>query len=101
MTAAYEHIAAGEFGQACALYLPDARAAFAAAGTDCRSYLAGQYDPQEREAVRDVRVDPAEVERNGDTALVPEQAVTFGGRPSDDEDTPTVEQDGRWWLSGG
>lgn len=90
VAAAYTHIADGEFEQACALVLPDARGAFTAVGTDCQTFLAGKYDQQDREAFRDVRVDPAKIERNGDTAVVPEEAVTFAGRPSDDEDTPAV-----------
>ncbi len=101
VAAAYTHIAAGELERACALVLPDVRGAFAAAGTGCQTFLAGRYDRQERKAFRDVRVDPARVERDGDTALVPERAVTFGGRPSDDDDTPTVRQDGRWWVTTG
>lgn len=101
VAAAYTHIAAGEFEQACALVLPDARGAFTAGGTDCQTYLARKYDPQEREAFRDVRVDTAKVEHDGDTALVPEQAVTFGGRPSNDDDTPTVRKDGKWWVTTG
>lgn len=101
VSAAYTHIASGEFEQACALFLPDARGAFAAAGTDCQSFLAGHYNPQGRDTFRDVRVDPAKVQRNGDTAVVPEEAVTFGGQRSSDEDTPTVKQDGKWWVTTG
>lgn len=99
--AAYERIAAGEFEQACALVPPESRGAFAAAGTACQTFLAGKYDQQDREAFRDVRVDAAKIERDGDTALVPEAAVTFGGRPSDDEETPTVRADGKWWVTTG
>lgn len=101
VAAVYTHIAVGEFEQACALVLPDSRGAFAAAGTDCQTFLAGKYDAGERVGFRDVRVDPTKVERNGDTAVVPEDAVTFGGRPSDDEDTPAVRQDGKWWVTTG
>lgn len=101
VAAAYRHIAAGEFEQSCALVLPDARGAFAAAGTDCQSFLARKYDQQEREAFRDVRVDTTKIRRDGDTAVVPEAAVTFGGRPSHDDDTPTVRKDGKWWVTTG
>lgn len=101
VAAVYMHIAAGEFEQACALVLPSARGAFAAAGTDCQTFLADKYDQQEREAFRDVHVDPAQVQHDGDTARVPERAVTFGGEPSEDEDTPTVRQNGKWWVTTG
>ena len=99
VSAVYNHIAAGEFEQVCALVLPDARSQFTAAGTDCQTFLAHHCDPQGRDAFRDVRVDPAKFRRNGDTAVVPEAGVTFGGRPSNDADTLTVRQDGKWWIT--
>lgn len=81
--------------------LLDSRAAFTAAGTDCLSFLAGEFAPQERETFRYVRVEPAKVERNGDTALVLRGRSHVRGRPSDDEDTPTVRRNGAWWIAGG
>ena len=101
VAAVYNHVAAGEFEQVCALVLPDRRGAFAAAGTDCQTYVARNYDQQQRAAFRDVRVDTGKIRRDGDTAVVPEAAVTFGGRPSHDSDTMTVRKDGKWWITAG
>jgi hypothetical protein len=98
--AVYDDVHAGEFGKACALVLPAAMARFTAAGTDCQSFFAKQYDPGKRAGLADVKVDAKAVQVNGDTAVVPESAVTFGGRPSSDGDTKLALRDGKWFVAG-
>jgi hypothetical protein len=99
--AVYEHVAAGEFEQACELVLPQARDAYARQGGSCQAALADQYDPEDRASLADPQVDEDSIEVNGDTARVPESAVKFGGEPSGDGRTDLVRQDGKWWISGG
>jgi hypothetical protein len=96
--AAYRHIAAGEFEKTCDLYLPAVRSRFTTANTDCQSYLAKTY--ADRAGFAEPEVDGAKVETDGDTAVVPRAAVSFGGRPSRDTETKAVRQDGKWWLAG-
>ena len=96
---AYQDLAAGEFGKVCDLVLPDARAKFTRIGSDCQGYLAKQYDPAKRAALKGVKIDASRTRTNGDTAVVPEDAVTFRGQPSSDADTTTAKQDGKWWLT--
>lgn len=98
--AAYRHIAAGEFAQVCDLYLPSVRSRFANAGTDCQTYLAGQYAPGARATFKDPAVDGSKVRVNGDTAVIPVSAVSFAGQPSHDTATRAARQDGKWWLTG-
>lgn len=98
--AVYDDLHAGEFSKACALVLPTTMARFTAAGTDCQSFFAKQYDPGKRAALKDVKVDAKAIEVNGDTAVIPESAVTFGGHPSSDGDTKVALQDGKWFVTG-
>lgn len=96
---AYQDLAAGEFGKVCDLVLPDARAKFTRIGSDCQTYLAKQYDPTKRAGLTAVKIDASMTRTNGDTAVVPQDAVTFHGQPSSDADTTTAKQDGKWWLT--
>ena len=101
VSALYERLAAGEFGKACELVLPETRDALAKSGGNCESAFARLYPADKRKAIEDVAVDEKKVERNGDTARVPESAVTFGGEPSTDAATQTVRRDGKWWVTVG
>ncbi len=98
--AVYDDVHAGEFSKACALVLPAALQRFTATGGDCQSYLGKKYDPTARAAFADVKVDAKAIQVNGDTAVVPESAVTFGGHPSSDGDTKVALQDGKWFVTG-
>jgi len=98
--AVYEDVHAGEFAKVCGLVLPASMARFTAAGTDCQSFFAKQYDPGRRAGLKDVKVDAKAIQVNGDTAVVPESAVTFGGHPSSDGDTKVALQDGKWFVTG-
>ncbi len=99
-TAVYDDLHAGEFGKACALVLPASLQRFTATGGDCQSYLGKKYDPTARAAFADVKIDAKAIQVNGDTAVVPESAVTFGGHPSSDGDTKVALQDGKWFVTG-
>ncbi len=99
-TAVYDDVHAGEFAKACALVLPAALQRFTASGGDCQTYLGKKYDPTARAGFADVKVDAKAVQVNGDTAVVPESAVTFGGHPSSDGDTKVALQDGKWFVTG-
>ncbi len=98
--AVYDDVHAGEFSKACALVLPAALQRFTATGGDCQTYLGKKYDPTARAAFADVKVDAKAIQVNGDTAVVPESAVTFGGHPSSDGDTKVALQDGKWFVTG-
>lgn len=98
--AVYDDVHAGEFGKACALVLPASLQQFTATGGDCQSYLGKKYDPTARAGFADVKVDAKAIQVNGDTAVVPESAVTFGGHPSSDGDTKVALQDGKWFVTG-
>ena len=99
-TAVYDDVHSGEFSKVCALVLPEARHLFTDSGTDCQSFLAKHYDPTARAGLADVKVDAKAIQVNGDTAVVPESAVTFGGHPSSDGDTKVALQDGKWFVAG-
>jgi hypothetical protein len=98
--AAYRNIHAGNFEALCRLILPDQLPRFAASGSDCQTYMADHYTPEERSQLGGVMVDASKIQRNGDTAVVPESAVTFSGRPSSDDDTKVVRSNGKWWIGG-
>jgi len=98
--AVYDDFHAGEFSKACALVLPAALQRFTATGGDCQTYLGKKYDPTARAEFADVKVDAKAIQVNGDTAVVPESAVTFGGHPSSDGDTKLALRDGKWFVAG-
>ncbi len=98
--AVYEDLHAGQFAKACALVLPASLQRFTATGGDCQTYLGKKYDPTARAAFADVKVDAKAIQVNGDTAVVPESAVTFGGHPSSDGDTKVELRDGKWFVTG-
>lgn len=97
----YAAVADGEFEKACDLILPSIQAKFDQAGRSCQTEIAAQYDAEKRRAVEDVDVDPDKIETNGDTATVPEDAVTFDGKDSTDGSLMLAKQDGKWWFVDG
>ena len=97
--AVYDDLHAGEFAKICDLVLPDARHRFADAGTDCQTYFGKKYNPSVRAGFADVKVDAKAVQVNGDTAVVPESALTFSGHPSSDGDVTVALRDGKWFVS--
>lgn len=96
----YKDLHAGEFAKVCALALPALLQRFTATGSDCQTYLGKKYDPTARAGFANVKVDAKAVQVNGDTAVVPESAVTFGGQPSSDGDTKLALRDGKWFVAG-
>jgi hypothetical protein len=84
----------------CRLILPDQLPRFAASGSDCQTFMADHYPAELLAKIRDVGIDTSKIRRNGDTALIPEDAVTFGGEPSNDDDTKVVRRNGKWWIGG-
>ena len=99
-TTLYRHLAAGEFEKVCGLFGPVALKRITDTGADCQTFLAKHHDQAARAGLRDVKGDAGAIRVNGDTAVVPESAVTFGGQPSHDGDTQESKQDGRWGVSG-
>ena len=47
-----------------------------------------------------MKVESAVIRVNGDTAVVPDSAVTFGGMPSHDGNTQESRQGGTWSVAG-
>jgi hypothetical protein len=97
--AVYERLGQGEFEQVCELVLPSLVAQYERMGGTCQLAVSQQYDEEDRASFVDVQVDPDLIEVNGDTATVPESAVTFAGEPSSDGSTDLVRQDGKWWIA--
>ncbi len=98
--AVYDDVHAGDFGKVCGLLLPEALKRITDTGVDCQTYLAKHYDSKARAGFADVKVDAKAIQVNGDTAVVPESAVTFGGHPSSDGDTKLALHDGKWFVTG-
>ena len=96
----YDDIHAGSFGKLCGLLLPEALKRITDTGVDCQTYLAKHYDATARAGFADPKVDKAAITVNGDTAVVPESAVTFGGKPSHDGDTKVALKGGKWSVAG-
>ena len=94
--AVYDDVHAGEFSKVCGLLLPEALKRITDTGVDCQRYLTKHYDPTARAGFADVKA----IQVNGDTTVVPESAVTFGGQPSNDGDTKVALQDGKWSVAG-
>lgn len=95
----YEDIHTGAFGKLCGLFLPEALKRITDTGVDCQTFLARHYDKTARAAFAGVKVDKNAIRVNGDTAVVPESAVTFGGHPSRDGDTKMTLTDGKWSVA--
>lgn len=96
----YRDLEAGLFGKVCGLFLPEALKCVTDTGVDCQTFLAKHYDPAARARFKDVKVDAGAVRVNGDTAVVPESAVTSGGRPSHDGDTKVAKTGSEWSIAG-
>ena len=96
----YDDLHAGEFAKVCGLLLPEAAKRIRDTGADCQTYLAKKYDTTARAAFARVKVDAKAIQVNGDTAVVPESAVTFDGRPSSDGGTKVALRDGKWFVAG-
>lgn len=96
----YEAIADGDIEAACALISPDVDwpEATNEAFPTCQAALFTNYSTRGTARFNEVEVDDAKVTINGNTALVPEAAVTFAGKPSTDSDNPLILIDGRWYL---
>jgi len=96
----YDDVHSRDFAKVCGLLLPEALKRITDTGVECQSFLAKHYDPKARAGFADVKVDAKAIQVNGDTAVVPESAVTFGGRPSSDGDTKVALRDGKWSVAG-
>lgn len=97
----YERLAGANFKDACKLFDPELRDAAAQQGEACEASLSEQYDQEARDGLREVKIDNSLVTLTGDTAVVPEDAISFGDKASRDGDLDFVKRDGDWYLSGG
>ncbi len=97
--AVYKDLHAGHFQKACALVSPAALKRITDTGSDCASYIADHVDGAKRASYIDVKVDAKAIQVNGDTAVVPESAVTFGGQPSSDGDDKVILLNGKWFAA--
>ena len=61
--------------------------------------MAKEYPPQKRSSLTDVEIDMGGVDTSADVVKIPQSAVTFGGKPSNDGDTTLLKRDGKWWIT--
>lgn len=96
----YEAIAKGDVPTACTLMSPsiDWPTATKGAFPTCQAALFANYTIGGPSNFGDVAVDTSKVTIDGDSAVVPDAAVTFAGKPSGDSDNPLVRIDGKWFL---
>ena len=99
LKAAYEAISEGNFANACEFVDDQAKKSFAIFGSTCEVAMAKEYPPERRAKMTDVEIAMDEVDTSADVVKIPEKAVSFGGRPSDDGDTTLVKREGKWWIT--
>ncbi|WP_404390392.1 hypothetical protein [Humibacillus xanthopallidus] len=99
LKAAYGAISDGNFADACEFIDERAKQSLANFGSTCEVAMAKEYPPETRAKMTDVEIDMDGVDTSADVVKIPEKAVSFGGRASDDGDTTLVKRDGKWWIT--
>ena len=93
----YEAIAFDDVSAACRLESPDID--WIKLGGSCSDVVTANYPPGQSTNFADVAVDASKVTIDGDTALVPAGAVTFGGAPGKDGNNHLVRIKDQWYLT--
>lgn len=96
----YDHLGRGEFGPACELLDEELRTTLANAGqAACDEVIRELAAGDDRGGMTSTQVDAGRVEIAGSTATIPEDAVTFGGQPSNGGNLRLERRGGRWLIS--
>ncbi len=97
----YGHLGRGEFSPACDLIAPELRTSLveAGSGAPCGELLQKLSKGEDRGGMVDTAVDVSKVDTTGDAVAVPEDAITFGGKPSGGGDLRLIRQGDRWLIS--
>ena len=99
VTEFYQDLGRGETGKACDLLAEEMRSFVASVGQSCEAVLADDSDSDlRRAAMRDVKVDSSKVKTSGDTATIPNDAVTFRGSVEPGDGTIHLIRRGGDWL---
>jgi hypothetical protein len=99
VTAFYQAVAENDLATACSLIDPSVIPQLLLKFGSCQIALKQHYTDALRAQVADVKVDEGAVKVAGDGAFIPQDAITFGGRPSKDGDQQAIRLNGKWFLS--
>jgi len=96
--AIYGHLAAQEFEEACALIDPKMVMLSEMFADSCASPMAEDRTAEEWGTLEGASVDAAQVQVSGDSATVPQAALSFDGEPSSHIDVSLSLDDGKWFV---
>ncbi|PPK91889.1 hypothetical protein CLV92_1208 [Kineococcus xinjiangensis] len=98
----YGHVAESEFGEACAMVDSGLQEQLQRlTGKPCEILTAERATEELRRLMADVEVDESMIKVTGDTAHVPEEAISFSDTPSSEGSLDLVLREDRWVIAGG